>query len=161
MELDTSRRAAAGLLVSGLAAGLALALALPATAAASGRGTIGGPQLAGHGVIVNYPSAVPTRSLPNVKASAYVIADAGTGQVLAAKDPHGWYLPASTLKVLTAVTLMPVLNPNATVVTTRRAANVEPSKVGLIAGHSYRISDLFKAMLLISANDAAMSLAQA
>jgi len=47
------------------------------------------------------------------------------------------------------------------VVTTRRAANVEPSKVGLIAGHSYRISDLFKAMLLISANDAAMSVAQA
>jgi D-alanyl-D-alanine carboxypeptidase (penicillin-binding protein 5/6) len=71
------------------------------------------------------------------------------------------YLPASTLKVLTAITLMPVLSPNATVVTTRRAANVEPSKVGLIAGHSYRISDLFKAMLLISANDAAMSVAQA
>src|SRR5207247_3396211 len=101
------------------------------------------------------------RPLPNVKASAYVIADAGTGQVLAAKDPHGWYLPASTLKVLTAITLIPVLSPNATVVTTRRAANVEPSKVGLIAGHSYRISDLFKAMLLISANDAAMSVAQA
>jgi D-alanyl-D-alanine carboxypeptidase (penicillin-binding protein 5/6) len=56
---------------------------------------------------------------------------------------------------------MPVLKPDATVVTTRRAANVEPSKVGLIAGHNYRISDLFKAMLLISANDAAMSVAQA
>ena len=34
----------------------------------------------------------------------WVIADAGTGQVLAANDPHG-RLPASTLKVLTAVTL--------------------------------------------------------
>lgn len=150
----------AGLAVTGLAAGLALAPALPASAAARGRQTIGGPQLAGHGVVVNYPSA-QARPLPKVKASAYVIADAGTGQVLAAKDPHGWYLPASTLKVLTAITLMPVLNPNATVVTTRRAANVEPSKVGLIAGRSYRISDLFKAMLLISANDAAMSVAQA
>src|SRR5262249_24684509 len=62
---------------------------------------------------------------------------------------------------LTAITLMPVLNPNATVVTTRRAATVEPSKVGLLAGRAYRISDLFKAMLLISANDAAMSVAQA
>ncbi len=152
------RRGAAWLLVSGLATGLALAL--PASAWAAGRGTIGGPELAGHGVIVNYPAA-RAKPLPKVKASAYVIADAGTGQVLAAKDPHGWYLPASTLKVLTAITLMPVLNPNATVVTTRRAANVEPSKVGLIAGHSYPISDLFKAMLLISANDAAMSVAQA
>src|SRR6266704_2367983 len=152
MELDASRRAAAGLLVSGLAAGLALAPALPAGAGTSGQGTAGGPQLAGHGVVVNYPSTA-ARPLPKVKASAYVVADAGTGQVLAAKDPHGWYLPASTL--------MPVLNPSATVVTTRRAANVEPSKVGLIAGHSYRISDLFNAMLLISANDAAMSVAQA
>ncbi len=160
MELDASRRVAAGLLLSGLAAGLALAPALPASAGASGRGTVGGPQLAGHGVVVNYPSTA-ARPLPKVKASAYVVADAGTGQVLAAKDPHGWYLPASTLKVLTAITLMPVLNPSATVVTTRRAANVEPSKVGLIAGHSYRISDLFNAMLLISANDAAMSVAQA
>src|SRR5690242_12831539 len=150
----------ARLAVTALAAGLALAPALPASATAHGGPAIGGPQLAGHGVVVNYPAA-RARPLPNVKASAYVIADAGTGQVLAAKDPHGWYLPASTLKVLTAITLMPVLNPNATVVTTRRAANVEPSKVGLIAGHSYRISDLFKAMLLISANDAAMSVAQA
>jgi len=160
MELDTSRRVAAGLLVSGLAAGLALAPALPARAGASGPGTIGGPQLAGHGVVVNYPSTT-AGPLPKVKASAYVVADTGTGQVLAAKDPHGWYLPASTLKVLTAITLMPVLDPSATVLTTRRAADVEPSKVGLIAGHSYRISDLFKAMLLISANDAAMSVAQA
>jgi D-alanyl-D-alanine carboxypeptidase (penicillin-binding protein 5/6) len=159
MELETRRRRAAWL-ATGLAAGLALAPALPASAWAAGRGPIGGPQLAGHGVIVNYPAA-RARRLPAVKASAYVVADAGTGQVLAAKDPHGWYLPASTLKVLTAITLMPVLSPDATVVTTRRAADVEPSKVGLLAGHSYRISDLFKAMLLISANDAAMSVAQA
>jgi len=96
-----------------------------------------------------------------VRASAYVVADAGTGQVLAAKDPHGWYRPASTLKVLTAITLMPALNPDATVVASRRAANVQPSKVGLVEGDSYRVADLFRALLLISANDAAISLAQA
>lgn len=151
---------AALLAVTGLAAGMALAPVLPASASARGPQTIGGPQLAGHGLVVNSPATI-AKPLLKVKASAFVVADAGTGQVLAAKDPHGWYLPASTLKVLTAITLMPVLNPNATVVTTRRAANVEPSKAGLIAGHSYRISDLFKAMLLISANDAAMSVAQA
>jgi serine-type D-Ala-D-Ala carboxypeptidase (penicillin-binding protein 5/6) len=151
---------ATGLLSGALVAGLTLAPAPPAGAATRGRGTVGGPQLAGTGVVVNYPAA-RAKALPKVKASAYVLADAGTGQVLAAKDPHGWYLPASTLKVLTAITLMPVLNPNATVVTTRRAANVVPSKVGLIAGHAYRVSDLFKAMLLISANDAAMSVARA
>ena len=121
---------------------------------------VGGPQLAGRGVIVNYP-AHGGRRLPHVPASAYVIADAGTGQVLAAKDPHGWYRPASTLKVLTAITLMPALSPDATVIASHRAAVIEPSKVGLITGDSYRVSDLFKALLMISANDAAIALVQA
>jgi D-alanyl-D-alanine carboxypeptidase (penicillin-binding protein 5/6) len=121
---------------------------------------IGGAQLAGRGVIVHYP-AHGGRQLPKVKASAYVVADAGTGQVLAAKDPHGLYRPASTLKVLTAIALMPALNPGATVVVSRRAANQIPSKAGLIQGDSYTVSALFKALLMISANDAAVALAQA
>jgi serine-type D-Ala-D-Ala carboxypeptidase (penicillin-binding protein 5/6) len=121
---------------------------------------LGGAQLAGRGVIVNYP-AHGGRRLPHVPASAYVIADARTGQVLAAKDPHGWYRPASTLKVLTAITLMQALRPDATVIASHRAAVVEPSKVGLITGDRYRVSDLFKALLMISANDAAIALVQA
>jgi D-alanyl-D-alanine carboxypeptidase (penicillin-binding protein 5/6) len=121
---------------------------------------LGGAQLAGRGVVVNYP-ARGARPLPKVKASAYVVADAGTGQVLAAKDPHGLYRPASTLKVLTAIALMPVLNPDATVVASRRAANQIPSKVGLVQGNNYTVSALFKALLMISANDAAVALAQA
>lgn len=121
---------------------------------------VGGRQLAGTGVIVNYPSPLAER-LPNVPASAYVIADAGTGQVLAAKDPHGMFMPASTLKVLTAITLIPLLNPDATVVASRQTANVTPNVVGLVPGQRYKISDLFNALLLVSANDAAIALAQA
>ena len=73
---------------------------------------MGGGTLARPGVVVNYPSAATPR-LPSVPASAYVIANASTGQVLAAKDAHGQLKPASTLKMLTAVTLLPLLNPNA------------------------------------------------
>jgi D-alanyl-D-alanine carboxypeptidase (penicillin-binding protein 5/6) len=121
---------------------------------------IGGAQLAGHGVLVNYPSGSVPR-LPKVTASAWVIADAGTGQVLAAKDPHGRYRPASTLKVLTAISLIPLLNPNAMVVASKQATTVSPNIVGLLAGHAYKVSELFTALLTISANDAAMALAQA
>jgi len=121
---------------------------------------IGGAQLAGHGVLVSYPSRMVPR-LPKVQASAWVIADAGTGQVLAAKDPHGRYRPASTLKVLTAISLIPLLNPDAMVVASKRATTVSPNIVGLQAGHAYKVSDLFTALLTISANDAAMALAQA
>ena len=121
---------------------------------------IGGAQLSGHGVLVNYPPG-PVPRLPKVTASAWIVADAGTGQVLAARDPHGWYRPASTLKVLTAISLIPVLNPDAMVVASKQATTVSPNLVGLLARHAYKVSDLFTALLTISANDAAIALAQA
>jgi len=153
---------AAGAALLTLAAAVAPAASAQAASgqAAAVRPVVGGPQLAGRGVIVNYP-ARGTRKLPRIPASAYLVADATTGQVLAAKDPHGHFLPASTLKILTADALMPVLNPARTVVTSHMAAVVTPSRVGLIQGHRYRVADLFRALLLISANDAAISLAQA
>jgi len=122
--------------------------------------TVGGSQLAGTGVVVNYPPGHTAR-LPSVPATAWVIADAGTGQVLAAKDPHGLLRPASTLKMLTAVTLVPLLNPDASVVASAQDTNVTPNIAGLVRGQPYTVSALFYALLLISANDAAIALAQA
>src|SRR5208282_3110611 len=66
-----------------------------------------------------------------------------------------------TLKLLTAITMIPRLNPNATVVASKLAASVEPNIVGLIPGRRYKVADLFRALLLISANDAAVALVQA
>jgi len=132
----------------------------PSASASPAAQAIGGPQLASRGVVVSYPSGSAPR-LPNIQASAFVVADAGTGQVLAAKDPHGWYRPASTLKVLTAVSLIPLLNPNATEVASKQATSTVPNVVGLVAGRAYQISDLFTALLTISANDAAIALTQA
>jgi D-alanyl-D-alanine carboxypeptidase (penicillin-binding protein 5/6) len=131
-----------------------------AAAGRPARQEVGGPLLAGHGIVVRYPAGAHRR-LPKVPASAYVLADADNDDVLAAKDAHGEFPPASTLKVLTAITLIPLLNPNATVAATRRATSVVPNVVGLIRGRRYKVSDLFRALLLISANDAAVALAQA
>jgi D-alanyl-D-alanine carboxypeptidase (penicillin-binding protein 5/6) len=154
--------------LAGLAVSFSLATMAPAGAAAPPAAAsvplvkqdVGGPELAGSGIAVHYPAAgaVP---LPQVPASAYVIADANTGQVLAAEDAHGLFPPASTLKMLTAITLIPRLNPNATVLATPLAAQTEEYDVGLVAGRRYKVSDLFKALLLISANDAAVALTQA
>jgi D-alanyl-D-alanine carboxypeptidase (penicillin-binding protein 5/6) len=142
-------------------------LAVPASgAAAAPRGLspaqkarVGGPLMASTGVVVNYP-ATGAWKLPKIPASAYVIADADTGAVLAAKDPHGLFPPASTLKVLTAITMLPRLNPNALLKASKLAVSQEPNIVGLIRGRSYKVSDLFHALLLISANDAAVTLVQ-
>jgi D-alanyl-D-alanine carboxypeptidase (penicillin-binding protein 5/6) len=158
--------AATGMLASvapASAAGKPSASATPvasAKPAPSANANVGGPLMASTGVVVNYPAHGALR-LPKLPASAYVIADANTGAVLAAKDPHGLFPPASTLKVLTAITLLPKLDPNMLVTATKMAASVEPNIVGLIPGHKYRVADLFRALLLISANDAAVSLVQA
>jgi D-alanyl-D-alanine carboxypeptidase (penicillin-binding protein 5/6) len=144
------------------AAGAARAAPSRATSPPSraARLVVGGPQLASPGVVVNYPAGKPRR-LPKVPASAYVVADASTGQVLAAKDAHGEFAPASTLKMLTAITLIPRLQPTAMVVASKRATSVEPNIVGLVRGRSYQAADLFRALLLISANDAAVALTEA
>src|SRR6201986_2309257 len=157
-RLMRSVLAAAGAVLAAAAIAAPAAAASPPPAALGP--AIGGAQLSGRGVLVSYPSRAVPR-LPKIKASAWVIADAGTGQVLAAKDPHGWYRPASTLKVLTAISLIPLLNPNAIVVASKQATTVSPNVVGLLAGHAYKVSELFTALLMISANDAAMALAQA
>jgi serine-type D-Ala-D-Ala carboxypeptidase (penicillin-binding protein 5/6) len=121
--------------------------------------SIGGPLMARRGVVVHEPAndAMP---LPDIPASAWVIANANTGQVLAARDPHGAFGPASTLKVLTAVTLIPLLNPNGMIVASRLATSQQPTSAYLITGHAYRVSDLFRALLMISGNDAAVALAE-
>jgi len=161
--LNTATGLRRGLAALTVAAVLTGAGSLPVCAAVrtggGGAAVIGGAQLGGPGVAVNYPPGRPPK-LPGVKASSWVIADAGTGQVLAAKDPHGYYRPASTLKVLTAVALIPALNPSATVVASKLATSQVPNDIGLLTGHPYKVSDLFTALLTISANDAAVALAE-
>ena len=59
------------------------------------------------------------------------------GEVLAGKDPHGQYLPASTLKTLTSATLVTKLDPNRLVRPSQKACDVEGTKVGLTPSMRY------------------------
>jgi len=69
--------------------------------------TVGGEGLTRTGVIVNLKPGVPAP--PAVPAASWVLADMTTGAIVAARGPHTRRLPASTLKTLTALTLIPVL----------------------------------------------------
>ena len=93
--------------------------------------TVGGEELDTRGVVV----AAGAPALPDgLAAAGWLVADAGTGEVLAARDPHGRYYPASTLKTLTLLTLAPLLDPHRVVVGTAEDENIEGSRVGLVAG---------------------------
>ena len=100
-------------------------------------------------------------SLPPTTATAFVVADATTGQILAARDMHGRLAPASTLKVLTALAAFPYLSGSATVVGSRAAAATDGTTVGINAGQAYTAKQLFTAMLVMSANDAAVAIGDA
>ncbi|WP_018653586.1 D-alanyl-D-alanine carboxypeptidase family protein [Actinomadura flavalba] len=120
---------------------------------------VGGGRLGETGTIVE---AVPgLKPLPKINAKSWVIADGDTGDVLAAKNPHGQYLPASTLKTLTALALIPKLDANRLVRPSRAACDVEGTKVGMTPKMQYKVSDLFHALMMMSANDAAVTLAEA
>jgi serine-type D-Ala-D-Ala carboxypeptidase (penicillin-binding protein 5/6) len=142
-----------------LASALLAVLAAPASAT-SHNAPIGGPLLATRGVVAERLPGAP--ALPRgLSASSWLVADADTGEVLAARAPHAQHLPASTLKVLTAVTLLPRLDPSTLVRASYDDAAVDGSKVGLVPGMRYSVDTLFASMLVVSANDAAGALAEA
>ncbi|RZS90283.1 D-alanyl-D-alanine carboxypeptidase (penicillin-binding protein 5/6) [Motilibacter rhizosphaerae] len=130
---------------------VAVATALPAPARAS----VGGDQMTRGGLVAGSGVAAP----PVVPALSYVVADADTGAVLAAKAPHRALRPASTLKLLTALTLQPVLDPRATYRGTDADANVEGSRAGMVPGGTYTVTNLFQGMFLRSGNDTVHGLA--
>src|SRR6478672_9772719 len=120
---------------------------------------IGGGRLGECGLIV--PDGAPP--LPSdISAGAWLIGDLDTGQVLAAKDPHGRYRPASTLKLLTVQPLLKNLtNLDLIVEGTDNDASQDGTRVGIEAGGKYTIRQLLTYLIIKSGNDAANALARA
>jgi serine-type D-Ala-D-Ala carboxypeptidase (penicillin-binding protein 5/6) len=145
--------------IAPLAVAIACALGalLPGTAAADG--VIGGAELGQPGIVVGTGTGVPP--LPATTATSFVVADADTGEVLAAHNAHEKLAPASTLKTLTALTVLPLLPANLPIVAQSDAPSVDGTKAGIVAGTTYTVDNLYTAMLMMSANDAAVSLADA
>jgi serine-type D-Ala-D-Ala carboxypeptidase (penicillin-binding protein 5/6) len=132
----------------------ALLVAVPAAAEESD-GPVGGARMGESGLV--YSSSAP----PAVGAKSFVVADANTGEVLAALDPHGRYRPASTQKTLLALTMLPRLDPSATYTAVQEDANQEGTRVGMWPGQTYKVEDLWYGLMLRSGNDAALGLAKA
>ncbi|MFZ4154716.1 D-alanyl-D-alanine carboxypeptidase family protein [Streptomyces pseudogriseolus] len=152
---------------------LSTALTAPAALAAPGPATsppaappahtpvVGGERLGKPGTQVNLAAGVPV--LPKeLSARSWIVADAETGDVLAAHDAHRPLAPASTLKMLFADTLLPKWPRT----TTHR---VEPSDlagvgsgssmVGVKENETYSVHDLWLGVFLRSGNDAVHVLA--
>ena len=100
--------------------------------------------------------AVP---IPDGPAPAWIVADMDTGQVLAGRDMYAAHPPASTIKTLLALTALDELNLDATVVADEADTRVECNCAGIKPGRTYTARQLLDAVLLVSGNDAANTLA--
>jgi D-alanyl-D-alanine carboxypeptidase (penicillin-binding protein 5/6) len=97
----------------------------------------------------------------HVTANAALLWDPAHHQRLFDLDADREVFPASTTKVLTAILVLENLPLDKYVTVSEHATQVPQTKLGLRAGESYRVQDLLYGLILKSANDAAVVLAEA
>ncbi|MEU5124368.1 D-alanyl-D-alanine carboxypeptidase family protein [Streptomyces asoensis] len=145
---------------------LALAAAAPLTAvpfvaapaAAASEVAVGGARLVADGVQVDGGTALPK----GLTARAWLLADHDSGEVLASYRAHLRLAPASTLKMLFADTLLDRFGrTERRLVTDADLAGIPSgsSLVGLKAGITYTVEQLWQGVFLRSGNDAVQVLA--
>jgi D-alanyl-D-alanine carboxypeptidase (penicillin-binding protein 5/6) len=104
--------------------------------------------------------AAPARAgAPAVDATAYLVVDARTGEVLAASHAHERLPIASITKLMTVLVTLEHHKLTDLVTVDPRAAAVGESSIDLRAGEQLSVRDLVKGALIQSANDAADALA--
>lgn len=105
----------------------------------------------------------PSNQPPPVAAGAVVLADLDTGRILWALDARERRPIASITKIMTALIVIQRTDPWDVVTVSANATVPGPSGVselGLVSGEQISIGDLLYALLLQSANDAAVALAE-
>ncbi len=95
-----------------------------------------------------------------ISSRSAIIIDAASGKTLFARNPDAQRQPASTIKVLTGMIALKSLTNTERVPVSKKAARQPRSKVYLDRKKKYKANDLINAVLLASANDASVALAE-
>lgn len=99
---------------------------------------------------------------PKPVGVSWLVGDLDSGNLHAAKNIEKRHAPASTIKLLTALALVDVLDDKKQKVKAEfEDMEIDGTKVGLMQTNSYTVDLLFHAMLMSSANDAANALGRA
>lgn len=97
---------------------------------------------------------------PSLTAISAVLVDASTGQVLFAKNPHLRRPNASTTKIMTAILLIENCGMSQRIKASRNASQTPFTSIRLQPGETITAKDLLLAMMVRSANDAAVAAAE-
>lgn len=111
-----------------------------------------------------YPTVLvtppPSPEEPRVEAAAAALADLDSGRVLFESGSHARRPIASLTKVMTALLVIERTRPTETVAVSPDAAAQTGAELGLVPGEERTVRELLLALLLQSANDAAVALAE-
>jgi D-alanyl-D-alanine carboxypeptidase len=94
-----------------------------------------------------------------LEAEAWVLLEAETGQVLAGHGAERRRSVASTIKILTALSILDRAAPDEVVVAGEETRGIEGASVGLEPGDEWTVEQLLDAIITRSGNDAANALA--
>src|SRR5437660_6816654 len=96
---------------------------------------------------------------------AYVVVDADSGTVLAEHDAHKRWPPASMAKMMTVLIAMERVHDGSLALDTPVRASAWASRIGgsqvyLAEGETFPLGELLKAVMIASANDGAVAVAE-
>lgn len=107
----------------------------------------------------------PTNKAQANKKYAAIVMDSDTGMILHQRHANKRLHPASLTKVMTLIMLFEAIERgdvkmNERIRISQRAAGMVPSKLGIPAGQSIRVKDAIYALIVKSANDVAVAVAE-
>ena len=111
-------------------------------------------------VTVVSDKAVAVKKTPSINALAAVVLEASSGRVLYSKNATVRRSIASTTKIMTGLVALENGNLDDEVTISKRSASIGGSTIGLQTGQKFTLKELLYAMLMCSANDAAIAVAE-
>lgn len=108
--------------------------------------------------VAAYP-LLNTQTDPSISAVSAIVMEANSHDFVYQKNTDLRLSPASTTKMMTALVALSQFHPN-DVLTVKSLIDTEGSGLGLTIGEQLTFADLLKGALILSANDAAYTIAQ-
>ena len=106
------------------------------------------------------PVAAPAAVPAPITAVGYVVMDLDSGRILDARNPDKRLFPASTTKLMTCLVATEKGKLSDILRASPAAAATGESGIGLLSGENHTLSDLLKAAMIRSANDACVDIAE-
>lgn len=113
-------------------------------------------------ILVSFTAQISSAEvkIPEISAEAAVLIEIESGKVLYQKDANSLKYPASTTKIMTALLALERLDLNKVITVPDDMGPAEGSAMYLLPGESFTVRQLLDALLVKSANDAAILLAR-